>query len=123
MVVPELVTHGLLYFGNHLFNVMANTKAMYLLKEDPSINLLLGGSLSHVRCCSHILKLVVKAATRAFKAKCDECGLRKKVISLDTPTRWNSTYKLLHDVIRYRDVLTNLYSKMRLNLNSLINNE
>ncbi|KAL2925751.1 Zinc finger BED domain-containing protein DAYSLEEPER [Bienertia sinuspersici] len=41
----------------------------------------------------------------------EEYGLRKKVISLDTPTRWNSTYKLLHDAIAYRDVLTNMYNE------------
>ncbi|KAL2898285.1 putative AC transposase [Bienertia sinuspersici] len=42
-----------------------------------------------------------------------EYGLRKKVIALDTPTRWNSTYKLLHDAIAYRDVLTNMYNESR----------
>ncbi|KAL2905832.1 putative AC transposase, partial [Bienertia sinuspersici] len=40
-------------------------------------------------------------------------GLRKKVIALDTPTRWNSTYKLLHDAIAYRDVLTYMYNESR----------
>ncbi|KAL2935573.1 Zinc finger BED domain-containing protein RICESLEEPER 2, partial [Bienertia sinuspersici] len=40
-------------------------------------------------------------------------GLRKKVIALDTPTRWNSTYKLLHDAIAYRDVLTDMYNESR----------
>ncbi|KAL2929027.1 Zinc finger BED domain-containing protein RICESLEEPER 2, partial [Bienertia sinuspersici] len=39
--------------------------------------------------------------------------LRKKVIALDTPTRWNSTYKLLHDAIAYRDVLTDMYNESR----------
>ncbi|KAL2927986.1 Zinc finger BED domain-containing protein RICESLEEPER 2, partial [Bienertia sinuspersici] len=45
--------------------------------------------------------------------RCDEYGLRKKVISLDTPTRWSSTYKLLNDAIAYRDVLTNMYNESR----------
>ncbi|KAL2923931.1 Zinc finger BED domain-containing protein RICESLEEPER 2, partial [Bienertia sinuspersici] len=40
-------------------------------------------------------------------------ALGKKVIALDTPTRWNSTYKLLHDAIAYRDVLTDMYDESR----------
>ncbi|KAL2925277.1 Zinc finger BED domain-containing protein 3, partial [Bienertia sinuspersici] len=39
----------------------------------------------------------------AFDMPDAEYGLRKKVITLDTPTRWNSTYKLLHDAIAYRE--------------------
>ncbi|KAL2905109.1 putative AC transposase, partial [Bienertia sinuspersici] len=42
---------------------------------------------------------------------CEEYGLRLKVISLDTPTRWNSTYNLLHNAITYRDVLTDMFNK------------
>ncbi|KAL2906614.1 putative AC transposase [Bienertia sinuspersici] len=107
------------------------------LKEDPSIKLVLDGSLMHVRCCAHILNLCVqdgldelrtllepirnvirwiraaRSAKRIYKQKCEEYGLRKKVIALDTPTRWNSTYKLLHDAIAYRDVLTDMYNESR----------
>ncbi|KAL2906225.1 Zinc finger BED domain-containing protein RICESLEEPER 2, partial [Bienertia sinuspersici] len=43
-----------------------------------------------------------------------EYGLRKKVISLDTPIRWNSTYQLLHDAITYRDVFTDMYNESRI---------
>ncbi|KMS98802.1 hypothetical protein BVRB_3g068770 [Beta vulgaris subsp. vulgaris] len=45
-------------------------------------------------------------------ALCEEFGLPKKVWSLDTPTRWNSTYKLLNDAIRYRDVMTPTYNEV-----------
>ncbi|KAL2933812.1 putative AC transposase [Bienertia sinuspersici] len=103
-----------------LDNATSNTKAMEFLKKDPSIKLLLSDSLMHVRCCAHILNLgvirwirVERSAKRIFKHKCDEYGLRKKVISLDTPTRWNSTYKLLHDAIAYRDILTDMYNESR----------
>ncbi|KAL2893416.1 putative AC9 transposase [Bienertia sinuspersici] len=134
-------------FSISLDNEMANTKAMDFLKEDPSISLLLSGPLSHVRCCTHILNLciqegitqlqpllelvrsviiwirVMRTAKRSFKAKCDEYGLRKNVINLDTPARWSSTYKLLHDANRYREVLTDLYNESWSGPYSLSNNE
>ncbi|KAL2898518.1 putative AC transposase [Bienertia sinuspersici] len=124
-------------FSISLDNAMANTMAMDFLKEDTSINLLLDGSLVHVRICAHILNLcvqdglgelrpllepirgvirwirVARSAKRISKLKCGEYGLRKKVISLDTPTRWNSRYKLLHNAIAYRDVLIDMYNESR----------
>ncbi|KAL2937405.1 putative AC transposase [Bienertia sinuspersici] len=99
------------------------------------MKLVLDGSLIHVRCSANILNLCVqdgldefrtllepirnvirwiraaRSAKRIFKQKCEEYGLKKKLIALDTPTRWNSTYKLLHDAIVYRDVLTNMYNE------------
>ncbi|KAL2941488.1 putative AC transposase [Bienertia sinuspersici] len=48
---------------------------------------------------------------------------REKVIALDTPTRWNSTYKLLHDAIGYRDVLTNMYNESRATNGQFITND
>ncbi|KAL2945570.1 Zinc finger BED domain-containing protein RICESLEEPER 2 [Bienertia sinuspersici] len=50
-------------------------------------------------------------------------GLRKKVIALDTLTRWNSTYKLLHDVIAYRDILTGMYNESRATDGQFITND
>ncbi|KAL2927554.1 Zinc finger BED domain-containing protein RICESLEEPER 2, partial [Bienertia sinuspersici] len=50
-------------------------------------------------------------------------GLRKKVITLDTPTRWNSTYKLLHDAIAYRDVLTDMYNESQATDRQFITND
>ncbi|KAL2935455.1 Zinc finger BED domain-containing protein RICESLEEPER 1 [Bienertia sinuspersici] len=94
-----------------LDNATTNTRAMEFLKEDPSTKLFLNGSLMHVRCCAHILNLCVqkgldeirtllepirgvirwiraaRSAKRIFNHKCDEYGLRKKLITLDTPTR------------------------------------
>ncbi|KAL2904105.1 putative AC transposase [Bienertia sinuspersici] len=120
---------------------------MKFLKEDPSIKLLLNDSLMHVRCCAHILNLCVqdgldelrtllepirgvirwiraaRSAKRIFKHKCDEYGLRKKVIALYTPIRWNSTYKLLHDAIVYRDVLTDMYNEFQASDGQFITND
>ncbi|KAL2921591.1 putative AC transposase, partial [Bienertia sinuspersici] len=81
-------------FSISLDNATANTSAMQFLKEDPSIKLVL-----------------------------DEYGLRKKVIALDTPTRWNSTYKLLHDAIAYLDVLTDMYNESRAKDGQFITND
>ncbi|KAL2931917.1 Transposable element Hobo transposase, partial [Bienertia sinuspersici] len=38
-----------------------------------------------------------------------------------TPTRWNSTYKLLHNAIVYRDILTDIYNESRTNGRFIIN--
>ncbi|KAL2934630.1 putative AC transposase [Bienertia sinuspersici] len=101
----------------------------------------------HVRCCAYILNLCVRhgldelrtllepirgvirriravsSAKRIFKHKCDEYGLRKKVIALDTPTRWNLTYKLLLDAIAYRDILTDMYNVSQASDGQFITND
>ncbi|KAL2895753.1 putative AC transposase [Bienertia sinuspersici] len=81
-------------FSILLDNAMANTKTMDFLKEDPSINMLLGCSFMHEK--SNLLRY---------------------------PTQWNSTYKLLLDAIAYRDVLTDLYNESRTDLCSFITND
>ncbi|KAL2905394.1 putative AC transposase [Bienertia sinuspersici] len=99
----------------------------------------------HFRYCAHILNLCVqdglgelrpllepikgvirwiraaRSAKRIFKLKCEEYVLRKKVISLDTPIRWNSTYKLLYNAIAYRDVLTDMYNESRTDVQFITN--
>ncbi|KAL2899624.1 putative AC9 transposase, partial [Bienertia sinuspersici] len=40
-----------------------------------------------------------------------------------TPTRWNSIYKLLHDAIAYRDVLTDMYNESRTSDGQFITND
>ncbi|KAL2934870.1 putative AC transposase, partial [Bienertia sinuspersici] len=90
-------------FSLSLVNATTNTRADEFLKEDPSLNLLLNGSLTHIRSCAHIFNLSVQ-----------------EVWSLDTPTKWNSTYKLLNDEIRYHEVLTKLYNESRSDLDSSI---
>ena len=94
---------------------------------------ILGGQLFHMRCCAHILNLIVKdglsmisdaiekvrdsvnfwTATpkreEKFKETCDQVGIpyMKKLI-LDCKTRWNSTFLMLDVAIDYKDVFYRL---------------
>ncbi|KAL2943403.1 putative AC transposase [Bienertia sinuspersici] len=56
---------------------------------------------------------VLRNTLKRHTQQCEEYEIKKKVISLNTPTRWNSTYKLLHDAITYRDVLSDMYNESR----------
>ncbi|KAL2903766.1 putative AC transposase, partial [Bienertia sinuspersici] len=89
----NIKTHN--FFSISLDNATANTKAMDLVKE------------IQLSCCLVVLLYMLDVA------HCDEYDIRKKVISFDTPTRWNSTYKLLHDAIAYRDAFTDMYNKFQ----------
>lgn len=133
-------------FSASFDNASANTRAIDFLKQDSDVPLLLNGSLLHVRCCAHILNLcaqegikdlypllqpirsvvkwirVTRSMSRAYKRKCEERGLKKKCIGLDCVTRWNSTFKLLDDAIKYREVLTELYNETRSEPGEMITN-
>ncbi|XP_073225712.1 zinc finger BED domain-containing protein RICESLEEPER 2-like [Cicer arietinum] len=88
--------------------------------------LLLNGEYIHMRCCAHILSLIVKeglkdediSITRIRKAvkyvrstpsrlaRFKGCVEREKIsykgiICLDVETRWNSTYLMLVTVVKY----------------------
>ena len=41
---------------------------------------------------------------------CKDNGLKPKKWVIDTPTRWNSTFKLLNDAIKYKVVIIDLYN-------------
>ena len=45
-----------------------------------------------------------------YKKLCKDNGLRAEKWGIDTPTRWNSTHKLLNKAIKYKVVITELYN-------------
>jgi len=91
------------------------------------------GSLLHMRCSAHILNLIVKEGLAVLKEgvekiresvaywtatpkrmeKFEETARQLRIsftkkLSLDCPTRWNSTYKMLDIAICYKDVFFRL---------------
>ena len=90
-----------------------------------------GAEFLHVRCIAHILNLVVwdglkvvgkfvkcvRAAVRFIRQsptrlqRFQECAIAEKIeskasLSLDVPTRWNSTYKMLTTTLVYEHAFT-----------------
>ncbi|XP_026399401.1 zinc finger BED domain-containing protein RICESLEEPER 2-like [Papaver somniferum] len=118
-------------FSLDMDNASANTVSVSRLKK-LFPNLPSKGDLFHVRCCFHILNLVVHdglkvqgftemlehvkgslkyifvSGTRCtqFRLLCDDMGVRSKKLQLDVKHRWNSTYLMLKDAIPYRQVLS-----------------
>ena len=111
-----------------LDNASNNNVAIQILKRFWQINDN-HAKLFHVRCCAHILNLIVKDGLKqvdstlekirdiayninCFQAKhelffycCKIANMKRKNISLDIPTRWNYTYKLLQNITKYKKVV------------------
>ncbi|KAJ9539052.1 hypothetical protein OSB04_031785 [Centaurea solstitialis] len=87
-----------------------------------------GGRLFHVRCCAHILNLLVKdglskihhvieevreavkyinhseARRQTFSNAAHQLQVHDRKLLVDVPTRWNSTYDMLSLALKFKDV-------------------
>ena len=105
-----------------------------LLAKFPPGSFLLNGKLLHVRCCAHILNLIVKdgldaigdgiekvrnsvnywtSSPKRIELFEDTANRQLKLncsksLVLDCKTRWNSTYLMLKVALIYEDVFTHL---------------
>ncbi|XP_027343148.1 zinc finger BED domain-containing protein RICESLEEPER 2-like [Abrus precatorius] len=111
-------------------NASYNDSCLRNLKDNLSLDnkLVLDGKLFHVRCCAHILNLLVHDGLgrikdiihniresvkyinyndSRLKVFCDiveQKHLKEKKLILDCPTRWNSTFKMLSTALKFKIV-------------------
>ncbi|KAI0504152.1 hypothetical protein KFK09_015100 [Dendrobium nobile] len=111
-------------------NAAYNTLAVNMLKTSLEFHkkLSLGGRMFHVRCCAHILNLLVqdgiheikdiienvrasvKFVTASqqrilmFSEIAQQLHLPKKKLILDCVTRWNATYAMLSTALEFKEV-------------------
>ncbi|GAU18437.1 hypothetical protein TSUD_231750, partial [Trifolium subterraneum] len=122
-------------------NVMANTAMMRYLKTRMRSwdNHVLNGDFMHMRCCTHVLNLIVKSSMKNDKGyipkvrdavkyvksspsrlayfmvyAADEKVSYKGVVVLDVETRWNSTYLMLKVAVEYKKAFDLLYIRYHL---------
>ena len=110
-------------------NAAYNDRALRRLKETFSRvkKLSCGGRLFHIRCCAHILNLLVKDGLAKiehiiedvregikyinnsegrrlnFSKAAHQMQIRNRKLMLDVSTRWNSTYDMLFAALKFRD--------------------
>uniref|UniRef100_A0A9I9E9Q8 Zinc finger BED domain-containing protein RICESLEEPER 2-like n=1 Tax=Cucumis melo TaxID=3656 RepID=A0A9I9E9Q8_CUCME len=97
-----------------------DTAVAYLLKRFNK-GLLFGGKFLHVRCCAHILNLIVTDAFKEHNDCIDKIRYAVRFISalnlkiacksyvcLDVPTRWNSTYMMLEVAVKFEKAFDRL---------------
>jgi hypothetical protein len=115
-------------FSISVDNASYNDSCLRCLKENLSLSskLVLDGSLFHVRCCAHILNLLVQdglskikdiifnvresvkyinhndARLKAFCDVVEQRGLKERKLIIDCPTRWNSTFNMLSTALNFK---------------------
>jgi hypothetical protein len=117
-------------FAFTLDNATSNDKAVGKLKSSLWAHMPFRGLDLHVRCAAHILNLIAQDGMKIIRGAIEpirnvikhlsssssrlqffntlpqQFGLpRKRGFILDVPTRWNSTYDMLEEAIKYKDVL------------------
>ncbi|XP_013741789.1 zinc finger BED domain-containing protein RICESLEEPER 2-like [Brassica napus] len=111
-------------------NATANTSAMKKFKEDFMSQgedaLVLNGEFLHIRCATHILNLIVKEGLaeiddsviairnaiqyvrsstnrlKSFEFRVESGKMTRGSLPLDVKTRWNSTYLMLDQALKFR---------------------
>ncbi|XP_034586733.1 zinc finger BED domain-containing protein RICESLEEPER 2-like [Setaria viridis] len=113
-----------------LDNVANNKAACDLLQESGKFEMLFGGEHLLVRCCAHILNILVQDGMNIVSAMIElirdlirhinsspsriqdfneiaqrECLAAKAGLVLDVPNRWNSTHAMIMEAVKYKIVL------------------
>nr|XP_012575278.1 zinc finger BED domain-containing protein RICESLEEPER 2-like [Cicer arietinum] len=115
-------------FSVSVDNASYNDSCLRRLKDNLSLSskLIFGGSLFHVRCCAHILNLLVQdvlskikdtifnicesvkyvnhndARLKAFCDVVEQKRLKERKLVIDYPTRWNSTFNMLSTALKFK---------------------
>ncbi|XP_019155896.1 PREDICTED: zinc finger BED domain-containing protein RICESLEEPER 1-like [Ipomoea nil] len=118
-------------------NASYNDSCVRSLKENMSLSskLVLDGQLFHVRCCAHILNLLVQdglntikdvihnvresvkfinssdARLKSFHEVVELKGLKERKLILDCPTRWNSTFLMLCTASKFKHAFSDYNEK------------
>ncbi|XP_073224924.1 zinc finger BED domain-containing protein RICESLEEPER 2-like [Cicer arietinum] len=115
-------------FSVSVDNASYNDSCLRYLKDNLSISskFIFGDSLFHVRCCAHILNLLVQdglskikdtifniresvkyvnhndARLKAFCDVVEQKPLKERKLIIDCPTRWNSTFNMLSTALKFQ---------------------